>query len=85
MTDPLDAMYDDRPFAADSALFSSAFKRANPPKAVMIRPDDEFLTEIRFSPISVPRDDSPAMKAALEAMDASGRASKAWRTSRGLP
>jgi hypothetical protein len=78
MTDPIDAMYDDRPFAADSALFSSAFKRANPPKAVMIRPDDEFLTELRFAPVTPPTD-SPAMLYWLARMEENGRLSKAFR------
>ncbi len=74
--------YDDRPFAADTALFSSAFKRANPPRAVMIRPDDEFLTELRYAP-TMGATDSPAMRRALDAMSEAGRASKAWRESKG--
>jgi hypothetical protein len=79
MTDHIDAMYDDRPFAADSALFSSAFKRANPPQSVMIRSDDEFLFEHPPCKVMAPREDSPVMRRWLERMDELGRQSRAFR------
>ncbi len=66
---------------ADAALFSSRFKRANPP-TTFVRPGDEFVTEIpasRVAPLSMAREDSPAMK---EAMARAVQAGREWRESK---